>query len=97
MSSNSKSNGLREVTADEVQFRTAFSDLTRAGCQPDLIVELAGALDAFGWYVDFHTAEESFVVLAGRVWRYRTGDAAARAEVEAYARSRGVPDAQLDW
>ncbi len=58
---------------------------------------LAGALDVRGWYADLHTEHESFVVFAGRVFRYRSDDAAARAEAEAYARARGVPEAQLDW
>jgi len=31
---------------------------------------LAAALDGFGWYVDFRTAQETFVVFAGRVFRY---------------------------
>ena len=62
-----------------------------------LAAELAAALGDAGWYVDFHTAQESFVVFADRVWRYRTGDAAARAEVEDYARAAGVPEAQIDW
>ena len=50
-----------------------------------------------GWYVDFSTTTETYVVFAGRVFRYARGDAAARAEVQAYARSVGVPESQLDW
>lgn len=58
---------------------------------------LAEVLDEPGWYVDFHSPTESFVVFAGWILRYPRGDKAGRAEAEAYARSRGVPDAQLDW
>jgi hypothetical protein len=58
---------------------------------------LAEVLDEPGWYVDFHSPTESFVVFAGRILHYQRGDKAGRAEAEAYARSRGVPDAQLDW
>ena len=58
---------------------------------------LAGALGDFGWYVDFHTDEESFLVFAGRIFRYPKGDAAGRAEARAYALSVGVPVAQADW
>jgi hypothetical protein len=59
---------------------------------------LAGALAAEGgWYADFHSDSEVTVVFADRVFRYRKGDAAARAEVEAHARSVGVPDPELDW
>lgn len=58
---------------------------------------LAEVLDGLGWYADLHTAGESFVVFAGRVFRYPRGDGARRARAEAYARAHGVPDAQIDW
>jgi hypothetical protein len=50
-----------------------------------------------GWYCDFHSAEQVFVVFAGRVFRYPRGDGAGRAAAEAYGRSAGVPGPQLDW
>jgi hypothetical protein len=40
---------------------------------------------------------ETFVVYAGRVFRYASGDKAARAGAEEYGRSVGVPEPQLDW
>jgi hypothetical protein len=58
---------------------------------------LATALDDVGWYADLHTGERSFVVFAGRVFAYPRADAAGRAAAEAFARERGVPDAQIDW
>jgi hypothetical protein len=64
---------------------------------PALADALAAILDEPGWYVDFHTADESFVVFREAVFRYATGDADGRAEAEAYARTQGVPDAQIDW
>jgi hypothetical protein len=64
---------------------------------PALAGALAAGLDELGWYVDFHTADESFVVFAGAVFRYAKGDAGGRAEAEAHARAHGVPDAQIDW
>lgn len=66
----------------------------------------AGALaDAFarvlekrgGWYTDFRTPAETFVVYAGQVFRYPRGDAMGRAEAQAHGRSVGVPEQQLDW
>jgi hypothetical protein len=57
---------------------------------------LASALER-GWYVDFHTATETFVVFARRIFRYRSGDRTGRAEAEAYARTLSIPDPQLDW
>ena len=50
-----------------------------------------------GWYADFTSSDHHVVVFAGRVFRYRRGDAAAQAEARAYGRSLGVPDHQLDW
>ena len=69
---------------------------------PDIHAErlaqvLADSMHGFGWYADLHTASESFVVFAGRVFRYATGDVRARAAAEAYGRAHGVPDSQLDW
>jgi hypothetical protein len=66
------------------------------------VESLAGALadtldQRLGWYADLHTTEETFVVYAGRVFRYPRGDSGGRAEAEAYGRSHGVPENQLDW
>jgi hypothetical protein len=68
----------------------------------DRAVGLAEALSRLlvsdgGWYCDFRAADEVFVVFAGQIFRYRRGDRAARAEAEAYGRSMGIPDVQLDW
>ena len=63
---------------------------------------LAGALadvleQQSGWYTDFRTPDETFVVYSGRVFRYPRGDSSGRAEAAAYGRSVGVPESQLDW
>lgn len=50
-----------------------------------------------GWYVDFGAGDERVVVFAGKVFRYRRGDEAGRAEAIAYGRSVGTPEHQLDW
>jgi hypothetical protein len=57
----------------------------------------ADALDQPGWYVNFQSPAESFIVFPGRVFRYPRGDAAGRAEAQAYGRQLGIPDPQLDW
>jgi hypothetical protein len=57
----------------------------------------AGSLGSFGWYVDFSTETETFVVFARRVFRYPLGDEAGRADAQAYALSVGVPVSQTDW
>jgi hypothetical protein len=64
---------------------------------PALANALAGVLDDSGWYVDFRSADETHVVFAGCVFRYRRGDESCRAEAEAYARARGIHQAQLEW
>ncbi|MGW2517851.1 hypothetical protein ACWC09_12675 [Streptomyces sp. NPDC001617] len=59
---------------------------------------LADALEpANGWYADFVVGEERVVVFAGKVFRYRRGDEAGRAEAVAHGRSVGTPEHQLDW
>lgn len=50
-----------------------------------------------GWYCDFRSADEVFVVFSGKIFRYPRGDRAARADAEEYARFAGVPEAQIDW
>jgi hypothetical protein len=60
-------------------------------------VALADALEPGPWYCDFRSDTETFVVFADRVYRYRRGDQPAREEAEQYARSVGVPEAQIDW
>jgi hypothetical protein len=59
---------------------------------------LADALEpADGWYADFTAGDERVVVFAGKVFRYRRGDEAGRAEAVAYGRTVGTPEHQLDW
>ncbi len=62
-----------------------------------LAARFSEVLDTRGWYVDFHTDTEVFVVFAGRVFRYTTGDQSGRAAAADYARTMGVPESQLDW
>jgi hypothetical protein len=63
-----------------------------------LIESLSAALDdRGGWYCDFHSPDETFVVFAGTVFRYPRGDAAGRARASEHARNVGVPAAQIDW
>ncbi|TGN72319.1 hypothetical protein E5083_29955 [Streptomyces bauhiniae] len=50
-----------------------------------------------GWYTDFHTADETFVIFADKVFRYPRGQAEGRSEARHYGRSVGVPEPQLDW
>jgi hypothetical protein len=63
----------------------------------DLAVALARCLDAGPWYANFTTDDEAFVVFADRVFRYQREDRFGRARAAQYARTVGVPEAQLDW
>ncbi|MCW3844145.1 hypothetical protein ONA70_29045 [Micromonospora yasonensis] len=66
--------------------------------EPDALASLfAAALVGPGWYVNFDTDDQTFVVFPGRVFRYGHGDEQRRGEVMAYARREGVPESQLDW
>jgi hypothetical protein len=63
-----------------------------------LAVALSEVLDpALGWYCDFRSKDDTFVVFAGRIFQYGRGDLAGRAEAETHARSVGVPEGQIDW
>ena len=63
-----------------------------------LVRALEGALErSGGWYCDFRSDTETFVVFAGRSFRYPRGNRGGRATAAEYARSVGVPEAQLDW
>lgn len=75
-----------------IEFEVDESELDK------LMDGLSDSLDpAGGWYCDFRTSRETFVVFGGRVFRYPRGEPEGRASAEAYGRSVGVPDAQLDW
>jgi hypothetical protein len=50
-----------------------------------------------GWYCDFRSADETFVVFAGKAFRYPRGDAGGRSLAADHARSVGVPEGQIDW
>ena len=63
-----------------------------------LAAAFAGALDSsLPWYASFKSADEMFVIFPNKQFRYDLGDANGKADAEAYARSVGVPEAQLDW
>ena len=57
----------------------------------------AGVLDRPGWYVNFQSPAESFVVFPGKIFRYPRGDAAGRAAAQAHGRQLVIPESQLDW
>jgi hypothetical protein len=65
---------------------------------PALAVVLSEVLDPdLGWYCDYRTEEETFVVFSGRTFRYLRGDAEGREQAASHARAAGLPDSQIDW
>lgn len=89
---------VRNATAEQpsvwttVKFEFPDSEAAR------LADALAGVLDEHGgWYSHFNVNGETFVVYAGRVFCYPSGDKAGRVQAEEYGRSVGVPEPQLDW
>ena len=87
-----------DVSAGQPRTWTFIEFAVEDQAQTDLVEALSRSLDPIrGWYCDFRTAEETFVVFAGQVFRYSRGDVQGRGEAEAYGRSAGVPEAQLDW
>jgi hypothetical protein len=66
--------------------------------QADSVAEaLADMLDSPGWYTNFDTADDTYVIFPSRVFRYPRGESAARADAEAFAATLGIPASQLDW
>jgi hypothetical protein len=76
-----------------------FIDFEAADEDAELLASaLARALQGSGgWYCDFRSDSETFVVFADRSFRYPRGDTAGRAVATEYARAAGVPDEQIDW
>ena len=58
---------------------------------------VARVLDRPGWYVNFQSRAESFIVFPGKIFRYPRGDAAGRAAAQAHGRRLGIRDPRLDW
>lgn len=63
----------------------------------ELAKSLSNALDPIGWYANFSSQTETFIVYPGRTFRYPRGDPQGRAAAQAYGRTLGIPGHQLDW
>jgi hypothetical protein len=58
---------------------------------------LAASLAEPGWYADFRSATQTYVVFPGRVFRYSRGDQAERSKAMAHGRTLAIPEPQLYW
>ncbi len=65
--------------------------------QADAVAETLSRALKRDWYCNLTTAQHCFVVFGGRVFKYRRGGRQGRAEAQAYGRSLGLPESQLDW
>jgi len=85
------------TTTDQPDIWTVLDFEADEAGDRELAEAFAGALDQPGWYVDFHSPTDSFVVFPGRIFRYPRGDEAGRADAQAYGRQLAIPEPQLDW
>ena len=60
--------------------------------------QIAAVLDPeHHWYADFRIGADHVVIFPGKIFRYRTGDAAGHARAVQYGLELGIPETQLDW
>jgi len=84
-------------TPDQPDIWTVLDFETGDDAAGKLAAAFAGALARPGWYADFHSPAESFVVFPGQVFRYPRGDETGRGEAQAHGRKLAIPEPQLDW
>ena len=58
---------------------------------------LSKVLESIGWYANFSSPTETYIVYPGRVFRYPRREPQGRAEAQAFGRTLGIPEHQLDW
>ena len=85
------------TTPDQPDIWTVLGFETDEAGARELAEAFASVLDQPGWYVDFHSPRETFVVFPGRIFLYPRGDEAGRADAQAYGRQLAIPEPQLDW
>ncbi len=85
------------TTPDQPDTWTSLDFQTDEAEAGELAQAFADALDQPGWYVNFESPTESFVIFPNRIFRYPRGDKAGRAEAQAHGRQLAIPEPQLDW
>jgi hypothetical protein len=85
------------TTPDQPEIWTALDFEAGDSDARELAEVFAGVLDQPGWYVNFQSPAESFVIFPGKIFRYPRGDAAGRAAAQAHGRQLAIPEPQLDW
>lgn len=85
------------ATADQPDIWTALEFEADEARAEDLARAFAAALQTPGWYVNFQSPAESWVVFPDKIFRYPRGDRSGRADAQAYGRELAIPEPQLDW
>jgi hypothetical protein len=85
------------ATPDQPDIWTTLDFEAEEAQAGQLAQAFADALDQPGWYVNFQSPAESFVMFPGRIFRYPRGDEAGRAEAKGHGRHLAIPEPQLDW
>jgi len=85
------------TTPDQPDIWTTLDFEAETARAEELAQAFADTLDQPGWYVNFESPTENFVVFPGRIFRYPRGDAAGRAAAQAHGRRLAIPEPQLDW
>ncbi len=87
-----------DIDAGQPSIWTVIEFMADEKSADDLATSLADAIDPVGgWYCDFRTHDDTFVVFSGQVFRYPRGDPAGRERAAAHAARVGVPPSQIDW
>lgn len=85
------------TTPDQPEIWTTLDFVAEEAQADELAEAFSDVLDQPGWYVNFESPAENFVVFPGRIFRYPRGDATGRAVAQAYGRQLAIPEPQLDW
>ncbi|WP_329599801.1 hypothetical protein OIE43_41420 [Streptomyces pseudovenezuelae] len=89
---------VESAAAEQPQQWTLLDFAAEEGDAEPLAEQLSACLaPTGGWYVNYNTMAEAFVVFAGKVFRYPRGQVEGRRRAQDYARSIGIPEPQLDW
>jgi hypothetical protein len=85
------------TTSDQPDTWTLIDFVADDSDADEIASAFADVLDRPGWYADFRSDRETFVVFPGKVYRYPRGDEAGRRAAKEHGRALGIPEPQLDW
>jgi hypothetical protein len=85
------------TTPDQPEIWATLDFVAEEAQAEEIAQAFSDALDRPGWYVNFESPAENFVVFPGRIFRYPRGDAAGRAAAQEHGRRLAIPEPQLDW